>query len=135
MDMGRTLTFNINFRPPPPSEGPPGRLRGCQYALALASGIYPLSIYLYPTSVCYLCTAVCIQPLSRVFYLQSRTKQREWLSRVLPVVLQERHVVVQPERRHKASMKPLRVCNHAIRGLHLHEDGLDGCWHIVLPWV
>ena len=23
MDLGRTLTFNINFRPPPPSEGPP----------------------------------------------------------------------------------------------------------------
>ena len=25
MDLGRTLTFNINFRPPPPSEGPPSR--------------------------------------------------------------------------------------------------------------
>ena len=28
MDLGRTLTFNINFRPPPPSEGPPSLARG-----------------------------------------------------------------------------------------------------------
>ena len=32
MDLGRTLTFNINFRPPPPSEGPP-------WALAFLSGV------------------------------------------------------------------------------------------------